>query len=595
MYNNGEIYARVVDSTKQTGNNSETGYATAKVSNIDKIEPNSATIKLSNTRVELGNTTALEEQSIDYTETLETFDNPERGFYRTAGLRLAVSGNKATNPTAKLTHLRVGIGKFSGAFNGNQDLEFTQDALNALNETLANARKNGCSIIIRFAYDNYEGRGNLEPSMDMILKHISQLKPVFQANQDVISCIELGLFGPWGEMHTSSMCTTDNVNRAIDAMLNSAPEKIKISVRTPNYYAKWLGIDRADLDKHVAQKGTREYRVGIFNDGYLGSGNDLGTYANREKEITWLEKQAMHTLYGGEVVANANPSNVPAINTAAYMSQEAFRTHTTYLNAEWNNTVINSWKNETYNGDDNIYAGQTGYTYIANHLGYRFVLRKSEMPKSIIQNQRFKLNLNIENVGFANLVNDKVVSLVFVKDDEKYEIKTNLDATQWNSTEIAKINFATQLPKNITPGEWKVYLRISNEGSIDTDNNYQCIRLANKGTMWNQTLGANYIGKFTVTEEHESENITANVTQNDSQSGVDITKCKWVYTTDRGEIGTNESEYTGGTFNANPENLTLENTKAGTYYLHVLTVDKAGNKKETISDPVTVVEISDES
>ncbi len=451
---------------------------------------------------------ATESGEIKYTETLENFNNPERGFYNTLFLKLLPTGNKAVNPRANLTHLRIGIQDFSGAVNGNKDLEFTEDALNALNETLGNARKNGCSIILRFAYDNFNGKGNSEPSLAMILKHISQLKPVLEANQDVISYIELGFFGPWGEMHTSSICTTDNVSKAIDAMLDAAPEKIKIGVRTPNYYVKWLGIDRKDLNQNVTQKGTKAYRVGLYNDGYLGSESDLGTFANREIEIAWLENQAKHTLYGGEVVANF-ATGTP-LNTAKYMSKEAFRTHTTYLNAEWNNTVINAWKNEVYDGEDKVYAGQTGYTYIANHLGYRFVLRNSEIANSIKQNEKLKLNLKMENVGFANLVNDKVVSLVFTKDGETHEIKTNVDATKWNSTEVTNINFETDLPENMSLGDWKVYLRISESGDMTKDNNYKCIRLANEGNMWDENLGANYIGKFTLLQKDEDKDDTDN-------------------------------------------------------------------------------------
>ena len=85
--------------------------------------------------------------------------------------------------------------------------------------------------------------------------------------------------------------------------------------------------------------------------------------------------------------------------------------------------------------------------------------------------------------------------------------------------------------------------------------------------------------------------ITANVTQSDNVggSGVDITKCKWIFTRNSSEIGTDESKYTGGTFSTNPQTLTLNNaTIEGRYYLHVLTVDKVGYKKETISEGVTV-------
>lgn len=438
-------------------------------------------------------------KDINYSETLEDIKNPERGFYSTAFLKLSPSGNKATNSRANLTHLRVGIGDFSKANNGNKDLEFTEDALNVLNETLSNIKNNGGSVIIRFAYDNFNGKADVEPSLDIILTHISQLKPVFEANQDVISYVELGFFGPWGEMHTSKICTTDNVSRAIDTMLNTVPEKIKIGVRTPNYYAKWLGIDRSKLNENITDKGTKAYRVGLYNDGYLGSESDLGTFANREIEIKWLEKQAMHTLYGGEVVANY-ASGTP-LNTAKYMSNEAFRTHTTYLNSEWNNTVINEWKNETYDGDDKLYLGQTGYTYIANHLGYRFVLRDSKVAN---KNGNLQIKLQVENVGFANLINDKKVTLILEKNGKTHEILTDVDATTWNSKQTSNIDIKVQLPENIELGEWNIYLRISQYGDMNKDNNYKCIQLANSD-IWEESLGGNYIGKTLISEKSDTD------------------------------------------------------------------------------------------
>ncbi len=437
-------------------------------------------------------------EDIEYMETLEDITNPERGFYNTEYLKLSTSGNKPVNPKANLTHLRVGIGDFSGANNGDKDIEFTQDALDSLNTTLSNIKNNGGSAIIRFAYDNFNGNADIEPSLDMILKHISQLEPVIEKNQDVISYIELGFFGPWGEMHTSKICTTDNVSKAIDAMLDVTPQKIKIGVRTPNYYAKWIGIDRAKLDENITEKGTSAYRVGLYNDGYLGSESDLGTFSNREIEIRWLEKQAMHTFYGGEVVANYATGD--PLNTARYMSEEAFRTHTTYLNSEWNNTVINKWKEETYDGDNKLYVGQTGYKYISNHLGYRFVLRKSEIINKFYKNDNLKIKLQIENVGFANLINEKKVSLVLEKAGKIEEIPINIDVTKWNSKEISDVDIVVSLPEDIEIGEWNIYLRISQYGDINTDKNYKTIQLAN-ANIWDKNLGANYIGKVSILEK----------------------------------------------------------------------------------------------
>ena len=86
------------------------------------------------------------------------------------------------------------------------------------------------------------------------------------------------------------------------------------------------------------------------------------------------------------------------------------------------------------------------------------------------------------------------------------------------------------------------------------------------------------------------ETLTATVTHTDNESGVDIGNSKWVMTTSSAEIGTEEgniSKYTGN-FTTNGASITLDNTKAGTYYLHVLTVDNAENKTETVSEAITI-------
>ena len=83
--------------------------------------------------------------------------------------------------------------------------------------------------------------------------------------------------------------------------------------------------------------------------------------------------------------------------------------------------------------------------------------------------------------------------------------------------------------------------------------------------------------------------ITATVTMADNESGVDITGSKWAYNTISTNIGTDEASYTNS-FTTNPEEITLQATTVGTYYLHVLTKDVAGNKVEKISDAIIVEE-----
>ncbi len=92
---------------------------------------------------------------------------------------------------------------------------------------------------------------------------------------------------------------------------------------------------------------------------------------------------------------------------------------------------------------------------------------------------------------------------------------------------------------------------------------------------------------LSATEVTTERTITATVTQSDSESGINIGSCRWIYNTTAGNIGTNASSYTG-TFTSASQNITLKSTTVGTYYLHVLSVDNAGNLKETIKGPIAV-------
>ena len=83
-------------------------------------------------------------------------------------------------------------------------------------------------------------------------------------------------------------------------------------------------------------------------------------------------------------------------------------------------------------------------------------------------------------------------------------------------------------------------------------------------------------------------NVTATVTHIDNESGPNIAQCKYIWNTSSTRLGTDASKYTGGTFSSNGQQISRNMSSKGTYYLHVLTVDKAGNATETVSNAITV-------
>lgn len=186
---------------------------------------------------------------------------------------------------------------------------------------------------------------------------------------------------------------------------------------------------------------------------------------------------------------------------------------------------------------------------------------------------------------------------------EKGAIK--FDELNWNEGH-ASVNISTetsfkmQYQINSTSGEWTT-VEANVGGNTITVNN-----LENKDVIYARLTNGTDFGNWATLEILDNINpqeteitlettcaavgrdITATVVQKDNESGIDITKCKWVYSTQSGNIGTDESGYTG-TFTEGTETITISNGATGTYYLHVLTVDGAGNKIETISEAVEVI------
>lgn len=187
-------------------------------------------------------------------------------------------------------------------------------------------------------------------------------------------------------------------------------------------------------------------RVGVFNDGYLGNATDLGTFENRESEISWLNKQATTTFYGGEVVKDRTGTDGEAVgeyNNINYIEKEGFLTHTTYLNSRWNPDVINEWKETNYIGKNSVYSNNTSaYTYVLNHLGYRFLLTDSKHSLQTKGGGTFDLKIKIANLGFGNIINKKTASLILASNTKTYIVEIPIDFT--------KLYSKTQIEANLT-------------------------------------------------------------------------------------------------------------------------------------------------
>ena len=510
----------------------------------------------------------LVKQKIDTTDAMVTLQNYDRGFYTPQVLHIKPAGGKPIEkPYSKLLHLRAEISEFSShAWLGvdttggkkdttwGKDQDLTEEALNMLQTTFDNIRKNQGFVVVRICYDPwYVGKSNVTPDHKWVLRHVEQLAPVLSKNTDVIVALEMGMHGAYGEMHSDTNITYDKVAEAVNLMLRLTPPELKILTRTGNYSAKVLGFDNWGKDfyidgekfKEIARaKGDTMYRVGMFNDGYLGTQYDYGTWGAdcktsicREEGVAWLEKYGINTPYGGEALTTAGGYQV--INTPEFLSYEGFRTHTSYLNIQWNNNLIDSWKKTLFKGKDFEYDPAkvdtlTGFKYINDHLGYRYVLRESWISDTVWADGIFKAKLRIQNVGFGNLTRKTKASLVvegsrqegildtlatvyyniplsdtidFMKvHSRKIEIKgadTVMTFDGNNEIEIeAKLDGIDAREKLVKP--YRVYLAVCSES--DSSSQTGCIQFANKDYM---VYGV-YLGEFYSVDKTVSINARPN-------------------------------------------------------------------------------------
>lgn len=411
--------------------------------------------------------------------------NPDCGFYqplsfslKSDGIKYSLKGYLERN---NLLHLRMNLSAF-------KESALTTEALNDLDKLLLELRENSVNAIIRFAYDGFNGYKDVEAPMNLILRHIEQIGSVIKNHSDVLTAVEVGMIGPWGEMHSSAIATKDNFNALIAAWLKNTDSTTPILARRPRMIADYLGINVKDLGDRIAQKDTDEYRLGVFNDGYLGSANDLGTYVNRDIEVKWLSNQAAHTPFGGEVTIPGSEYN--KINFAAY---EMFLTHTSYLNEFWNDKVIAEWKNTIYDenaGTDVKYYGKTAYEYIRDHMGYRFTISDIALP--IKPDKNIKIKFNITNDGFGNLLKNKTCELLFVGKDKTYISPININPIQWYTGNTYTIE--STVNPILSSGDYTVYLRMRDPQQSDIPR--YCVAFANG--RYNLDILANELGTISI-------------------------------------------------------------------------------------------------
>lgn len=404
-------------------------------------------------------------QTQTYTASTEIFANPERGFYH---YRSTGSGTYKALNQSELTNYRTGekitlIWRefYLGAFRSTP---ISADFLAKMQTDFNILRNAGVKAIIRF---NYTDANGTDANRAQVLAHIAQLKPVVTANEDVISSVEAGFIGNYGEWWYSNNFGTDNhtaTNTADriavgNAVMTLAPNRM-VAFRTPTYQRLIAGA--TPVSAATAYNGSIVSRVAAHNDCFLSSSDDYGTYTNTTTDPSYLENQSRYTFDGGE---SCSLTTFSACGNAVAALK---RFHFNYLNVEYNTDVTAHWQ---ANGclDD-----------IKRKLGYRFEL----LNASIVSNS---LTINLQNSGYANVFNarDAFVVARNTTTGVETQIKLATNVRLWNAGGTARI---TQALNSLPNGTYQLFLNLP-DIKMPTNPVYS-IRFANANT-WDAVKGYN--------------------------------------------------------------------------------------------------------
>lgn len=394
--------------------------------------------------------------SVNFTEAEGEVVSPERGLY--TALEYHSSGNKisASDVKAKLaTGHSLWLLEFylTDFMNGNissKYLEGIQGCFDAI-------RGGGAKAIVRFAYRDNNNNLNLdqEPELSQILKHVEQLKPILQKNEDVFFVLQAGFIGSWGEWYyTTHFNSMKDRKELTDALLDAVPTSRQIQLRTPAFKMKMYDIAVKDtITAATAHDGSVASRLGGHNDCFGASESDQGTFDNESTRQLW-KADTRYTIMGGETCALSDFCLCPA----SLKDLEDY--HWTYLHDGYNRDVLSRWQSDGC------------YDEIKSRLGYRLVLKDVHYD-TVEAGKRCKVTIRLYNKGYAAPMNPREAWLVWVTPDGKVE-KSMLgaDPRTWHPGYNGIVSYFTP-----STAKGTLYLELSDP--LLPDNPAYSLKLAN--------------------------------------------------------------------------------------------------------------------
>lgn len=440
--------------------------------------------------------TILSAATVNYTADNSTiFPNPERGFITMLeGKQTSKYPYHAVKSSISTMETKVAADKLSLILVEYYLDEFRDkgilpdSVLNAFDTDMQILRKHGLKAILRFAYTNSDaGEIGHDAPLNIVEQHLAQLKSHWEANADVIFCFQAGFIGSWGEWYYSEYFgnKSSHMNRErkqfLDTLLKTVPQDRCIQIRTPLFkteYLDSLGVSQSALTADEAYKGTPKARLAHHNDAFLYNASNQGTYSDTATQKPYIAQETLYVPIGGECNISDSLYGVVAASHDTTI-KEMSRLHWTFIQSGFSTKITNRWRQETT------------FDELNRNLGYRYQFVSSTIPDAATAGTNININLQIQNVGFAPLYNERHVYLVLKNAKATYTIQLATDPRTWLPNGVkTTIEETIALPAGIPTGKYQLYLYMPDIYPSLADDPRYAIRFANTD-IWNETIGMN--------------------------------------------------------------------------------------------------------
>ena len=428
-------------------------------------------------------------RALKYGGTSEDFANPERGFYvqRSFPSRSGGQGALSIEDLRAARQKRMSLVRMLYSLREFREAPLPEDLLARLTADFGRAREAGVKVMPRFSYSSAIGQP--DASLQQILAHIDQLKPVLRANADVIALLEAGFAGAWGEWHSSTNGlfdtgpdvrypqVNDKTRAILDKLLDALPADRMVVVRCPRFKTGFFG--EQPLSVQDSFSGTPKSRTGALNDCFLASPDDSGTFTDRmAEEKAFLHLDNLFVPQGGET-CGAGPAAQPFIGCSNALKEMEYLRYSN-LNIDYHRGVLAAWESGGCMPE------------IRRRMGYRFRLLEARIPGSVKPGAALRMSFTVANDGWANLHNPRPVELVLRNraTAQAYRLVLAVDPRRWMPGATSRVAVEGGVPGAMAAGTYDVLLRLPDAAPKLKDRPDYAIRLANAG-VWEPATGMN--------------------------------------------------------------------------------------------------------